>query len=663
MEQVALLDELAIIATLGVLVTVVLSRFKLPTVAGLLLAGALLGPYGFKLVSSVHAIETLSEIGVVLLLFSIGLEFSLDRLKDVFRQVALGGTLQVGLTMLAAAGIAWAVGEPLGRSLFYGFVFALSSTAIGLRALMDNRELDAPHGRFIVGTLIFQDLCVVPMVLIVPLLAANQSGIAVTKLLGLALGKAALVVLAIVLLARFVVPKVLALVDASRSREVFLLAVLSLCIGTAWITSLAGLSLALGAFLGGMVVAGTEYGHRAMGDILPLRDAFVSVFFVSLGMLFDIHVVIAHPFLVLALMVGFLFGKSLIAGLSAMALRFPARVGVLAGVGLGQFGEFGFVLARLAESSGVVTHAALGPLMAAGIGSMFLSPVLMRLAPQARWMEKLLSPLERLFGTRWVNNQDEDEGLQALREHVIVVGYGVAGRLAVNALADCSIPYVILELNALNVQAGRAEKHPIYYGDATNVETLEHFKIADARALVLLINDPQAAARVVDTVRRVLPKLPVLMRTRYLGEKSQLMAMGATDVVAEEVEAGVEVAARLMRWCDVPRNRIDERLQDARDATQTSERAQLVPRRALLEHESLADLKIESVEINSNSAAQGRSAVKLEVRQRTQALIVAVRRGGQLLELDPQQQFEAGDVVYLVGSRDSVAQAVQLLSA
>ena len=361
MEQVVLLDELAIIATLGVLVTVVLSRFKLPTVAGLLLAGALLGPYGFKLVSSVHAIETLSEIGVVLLLFSIGLEFSLERLKDVFRQVAVGGTLQVGLTMLAAAGIAWAVGEPLGRSLFYGFVFALSSTAIGLRALMDNRELDAPHGRFIVGTLIFQDLCVVPMVLIVPLLAANQSGMAVTQLLGMALGKAALVVLAIVLLARFVVPKVLALVDASRSREVFLLAVLSLCIGTAWITSLAGLSLALGAFLGGMVVAGTEYGHRAMGDILPLRDAFVSVFFVSLGMLFDIQVVLAHPFLVLALMVGFLFGKSLIAGLSAMALRFPARVGVLAGVGLGQFGEFGFVLARLAESSGVVTHAALGP--------------------------------------------------------------------------------------------------------------------------------------------------------------------------------------------------------------------------------------------------------------------------------------------------------------
>ena len=663
MEQVALLDELAIIATLGVLVTVVLSRFKLPTVAGLLLAGALLGPYGFKLVSSVHAIETLSEIGVVLLLFSIGLEFSLERLKDVFRQVAVGGTLQVGLTMVAAAGLAAALGQPLGRCLFYGFVFALSSTAIGLRALMDNRELDAPHGRFIVGTLIFQDLCVVPMVLIVPLLAANQSGIEITQLLGMALGKAALVVLAIVLLARFVVPKVLALVDASRSREVFLLAVLSLCIGTAWITSLAGLSLALGAFLGGMVVAGTEYGHRAMGDILPLRDAFVSVFFVSLGMLFDIHVVLAHPVLVFALMVGFLFGKSLIAGLAAMALRFPARVGLLAGVGLGQFGEFGFVLARLAEASGVVDHAALGPLMSAGIGSMFLSPVLMRLAPQARWLEKALSPLERLFGTPWVSDQEAEEGLHALRDHVIVVGYGVAGRLAVNALAGCNISYVILELNARNVEAGRDEKHPIYYGDATNIETLEHFKIDTARALVLLINDPQAAARVVDTVRRVAPKLPVLMRTRYLGEKQQLMGMGATDVVAEEVEAGVEVAARLMRWCDVPRNRIDERLQEARDATQTSERAQLVPRRALLEHESLADLKIESVEINSNSSAQGRSAVKLEVRQRTQALIVAVRRDGQLLDLDPQQHFQAGDVVYLVGSRDSVAQAVHLLSA
>src|SRR3954470_23789685 len=358
MGHVPVLDELAIVTALAVAVTVLLARIRLPTVAGLLAAGALLGPFGIRLVSSVHAIEVLAEVGVVLLLFSIGLEFSLARLRDILRQVALGGALQVGLTTGVTTGVAVLLGQPLGRGVFYGFAFALSSTAIVLRALSERRELDAPHGKFIVGTLIFQDLCVVPMVLIVPLLGAGGTAGHAAASIGLALGKAVVVVVGTIVVARFVVPKILGWVDASRSREVFLLAILALCIGTAWLTSIVGLSLALGAFLGGMVVADTEYSHRAMGDILPLRDAFVSIFFVSLGMLFDVRVVVSHPLLVFGLLAGFLFAKGLLATLAAMAMRFPSRVAWLAGVGLAQFGEFGFVLARLAQSSGVVDDAA-----------------------------------------------------------------------------------------------------------------------------------------------------------------------------------------------------------------------------------------------------------------------------------------------------------------
>ena len=349
MGHVPLLDELAIVAALAVAVTVLLARLKLPTVAGLLAAGALLGPFGLRLVKSVHAIEVLAEVGVVLLLFSIGLEFSLARLRDIMRQVALGGVLQVGLTTAVTTGVAMLLGQSFGRGLFYGFAFALSSTAIVLRALAERRELDAPHGKFIVGTLIFQDLCVVPMVLIVPLLgSAAQAGAAAASI-SVALAKAAAVVVGTVVVARFVVPKVLGWVDASRSREVFLLAILALCIGTAWLTSMVGLSLALGAFLGGMVVADTEYSHRAMGDILPLRDAFVSIFFVSLGMLFDARLVLEQPLLVGGLLFGFLVAKGLLATVAAMAMRFPSRVAWLAGVGLAQFGEFGFVLSRLAQ--------------------------------------------------------------------------------------------------------------------------------------------------------------------------------------------------------------------------------------------------------------------------------------------------------------------------
>jgi CPA2 family monovalent cation:H+ antiporter-2 len=661
MGSLPLIDELAVIAGLGVLVTVVLARLRLPTVAGLLLAGALVGPFGLGLIRSQHAIETLAELGVVMLLFTIGLEFSLTRLKHIFQKVALGGLIQVLLTISATAAVALALGESLGRGVFYGFVVALSSTAIVLRALTERRELDAPHGRFIVGTLIFQDLCVVPMVLIVPLLAAPGDPARQALVIGLALGKAALVVLATIVVARVVVPRVLGWVDASRSREVFLLAVLGLCIGTAWLTSQAGLSLALGAFLGGMVVADTEYGHRAMGDILPLRDAFVSLFFVSLGMLFDIHVVLSEPITVGLLLLAFLGAKGLLATLAAMAMRFPARVAWLAGVGLAQFGEFGFVLARLGQSSGVVDEAGMRPLLTAGVISMFLTPVLVRIAPHVTAGERLLAPLEKLIGVRSID--EADQHVEELSGHIVIVGFGVAGKLAAKALARLNVRYVALELNAETVRSLRAQGEPIYYGDATSPEALGHAHLERARALVLLMNDAQAANRVVDTARRVAPHVPILMRTRYLLEREALLAIGAKDVVAEEVEGAIEVMARLLRWLEVPRNVMDECMRTARESTQTSERTQTVPRASLGAQRALSELKIESVLVKPGSRAVGQSAVDLAVRRRTGALIVAVRRADRLLEQpDPHSPFEAGDVVYLVGGLESVNAGMLLLT-
>jgi CPA2 family monovalent cation:H+ antiporter-2 len=655
------LGELAIVAGLAVFVTVVLARFKLPTVAGLLLAGALLGPHGFAWVHSVHAIEVLAEVGVVLLLFTIGLEFSLERLRNIFQQVALGGVLQVGLTIAVTVGVALAVGEPAGRAVLYGFVFALSSTAIVLRALAERQELDAPHGRMIVGTLIFQDLCVVPMVLIVPLLGAPGQPSAAAMDIAFALAKAALTVIGTLGVARFVVPRILGWVDASRSREVFLLAILALCIGTAWLTSLVGLSLALGAFLGGMVVAETEYGHRALGDMLPLRDAFLSVFFVSLGMLFDVQLVMARPWLIGGLLAGFLLVKGLLATLAAVAIGFPARAAWLAGVGLAQFGEFGFVLVRMAEGDGLISPDASAPLLAAGIISMFFTPLLVRVAPHITAGEKLLAPLERLIGVRGIDEVDDGASLS---NHVVIVGYGLAGQLTARTLASCGVPYLVLELSAERVRAAKAQGLPLYYGDATSVEALGHAHLSSARALVLLMNDPPAAKRVVDTARRVAPTVPILMRTRYLGERDMLLHIGARDVVAEEVEGAVEIIARILRWSEVPRNVIDELIADARTETQSSNRKLTLPRAGLGSHKALAELKIESVLVPHSATAAGQSALSLELRSATGALVVAVRRGERLLERpDPTIPFEPGDVVYLVGTGDSVRKAIAILTA
>jgi CPA2 family monovalent cation:H+ antiporter-2 len=660
MAHVPLLDELALVAALAVLVTVLLARLKLPTVAGLLAAGALAGPFGLGLVRSVHAIEVLAEVGVVLLLFTIGLEFSLSRLRNIFQQVALGGALQVGATTLVTAGVALAFGLPAGVSIFYGFVFALSSTAIVLRALSERRELDAPHGRFIVGTLIFQDLCVVPMVLVIPLLGGNTPAGGAAIEIGVALGKATVLVVATLGVARFVVPKLFGWVDASRSREVFLLAVLGICIGTAWLTSLAGLSLALGAFLGGMLVADTEYGHRAMGDVLPLRDAFVSIFFVSLGMLFDVRVVATEPLLVTGLLAGFMVAKAAVATVSALAMRFPARVAWLAGIGLAQFGEFGFVLVRLGEAHGVADVGLDRHVLGAGILSMFLTPLLVRAAPHITAGERLLAPLERLIGVRSLALSEPDAS--PVRDHVVLVGFGVAGRLAARALDASNLPYVALELNAETVRQARAQGLPVFYADATSQEALGHAHLTEARVLILLMNDPAAANRVIDTAQRVAPHVPILARARYLGERTGLLRLGANEVVAEEVEGAIEIIVRMLRALEVPRNVIEESVQNARQETQQSERKQTFPRPALADQQGLAELKVDSVLLRQESPACGRSPVELELRSRTGALVVAVRRRAKLLEhLDRADTFQPDDVVYLVGRSDAIRAATQLL--
>jgi CPA2 family monovalent cation:H+ antiporter-2 len=654
MGHLPLLDELAIIAALGVAVTVALSRLQLPAVAGLLLSGAIAGPFGLRLVRSVEAIEVLAELGVVLLLFTIGLEFSLSRLRTIFRQVALGGLLQVVLTTGAVAAIAMAFGESLARGIFWGFVVALSSTAIVLRALGERRELDAPHGRFIVGTLIFQDLCIVPMVLVVPLLAPGAGGAGVLGSIALALGKAAAVVIVTVVLARVVVPRALAWVDAARSREAFLLAVLGLCLGIAYLTGRAGLSLALGAFLGGMVVADTPFGHRAMGDLLPLRDAFVSIFFVSLGMLFDVRVVLARPVLVGAIFVGMLVGKGILATTSAFAMRFPARAAILAGVGLSQFGEFGFVLARLGRESGVVEEAALQPLLAAGIVTMFVTPLLVRVAPHVTAGERLLAPLERLIGVR----QDEDAAPQPVSGHVVVVGYGVAGQTLTLALERSGVEHRILELNAETVRVARAVGTPITYADATSVEALEHAHVERARSVVLLMNDPAALLRVVETVRRVAPEVPIIVRARYLRDVGALEAAGATEVVPEEVEAGLEIVARVLRGLHVPRNDIDVCVEETRAQTTPSARALHVPASRLGDRSDLADIDIESVRVEPGSRGAGASTLALGLRKTTGATAVALRRGDAIAPLDPAKPFEEGDVVYLVGERSALERAI-----
>jgi CPA2 family monovalent cation:H+ antiporter-2 len=659
MTQIPFLQELLVVAGGAVLAAIFLGRLKLPIITVLLLAGAAVGPHGLRLVHDLHSIEILAEIGVVLLLFTIGLEFSLARLARIGKLVAVGGSLQVGLTVAAVAGLVTLLGDTIQRGVYFGCLAALSSTAIVLRGLSDRAEMDAPHGRFIVGALIFQDICVVPMMLIVPILAGKGVGHPVVAL-GIALGKAAIVVALTMVLARFLVPRFFAMVDRARSREVFLLSIIVVCIGTAWLTSLAGLSLALGAFLAGMVLADSDYAHRAMGEVMPLRDVLTSIFFMSLGMLFDARVLVEEPTGVALWVLGLVVGKSAVAMVAALAMRFPPRVAMVAAIGLAQFGEFGFVLARAGGDLGLLRASEMRVLLAGAVVSMLITPVVLRVAPHLAAGASRLRVLSKLLGASSI-----DEAAVSLREfkqHVVIVGFGIAGRTLAAALRDWGVPYIVLEINADTVRAAQAAGEPAYYADVTSEESLAHARVRTAKAIILLINDPGAAERAIAAAKRYAPQTPVFVRTHYLRDASRLIALGASEVVVEEVEAGIEMLGRALRHTGAPRNVLMTQIERARAATQATSRPMTSPRPRLGDIDELADMKIDSVLVHEGSFAAGRSAIDLELRTRTGALIVAIKRDGVLNQLgDPRDPFRAGDVLFIAGSLASVMDATTLL--
>ena len=656
------LEEITIIATISVLVTLILGRLKLPVIAGLVLSGALVGPKAFSLAHDPEAIEVIAEVGVVFLLFTIGLEFSLARLRHIFRQVALGGLLQVGVTAAVTTTIALWVGCSLPESIVYGFVFALSSTALVLRTLSERNELDAPHGRFIVGTLIFQDLCIVPMVLIVPLLNQGLDDPATWKSLCLAMDKATFMVIALFACSRKLVPWLFRAVDASRSNEVFILTILCLCIGTAYITSLTGLSLALGAFLAGMIVADTDFRHRAMGDILPLRDVFVSFFFVSLGMFFDFEVLLQKPGQVGWLLIAFLGGKGILAILAASIMRFPPRAAWLAGVGLAQFGEFGFVILQLANQEGVVSDQTIAPLLNAGILSMFLTPLLVYKAPHFTAGERALDPLAKLLRAR--SSQELEEKTVGHSDHVVVIGFGLAGQFLTTSLRELKIEVVVLEMNSDNVRTGKERGDPVYYADATSEEALGHAHVESCRAIVIMINDHQATERVLATIQRLGVEIPVFIRTQFMRGSKELTEGGKNEVVASEVEGGLEVLSRVLRRLEIPRNLIMREVERARRKTMNSDRRFTSEPLPLHAHKELMQLKVEVLVVMPESPALGKTTREMDLADKTGVLAVAIGRGEKLLvHRLAEIPFEVQDIIYCIGRESDLMEAASLLSA
>ena len=654
--------DLLLIFAVSIAVVFAFHKLRLPSIAGFLVAGALIGPHGLNLISDLEQVRVLAEIGVILLLFSIGVEFSLPHLTAARGLLLIGGPLQVLGVVLLVAMIGWGLGLPAEQAFFWGCLLSLSSTAIVLKALAARGETNSPHGRATIGILIFQDLIVVPMMLITPLLA--QRGEATLLELIVPLVKSAVLVGLIFLAAWFLVPRLLEQIVKSRSRELFLLTVILMCLGIAWLTSLAGLSVALGAFIAGLVISESEYSHQAMAELLPFRDSFNSLFFVSIGMLMDVRVVLEFPILTMALVLAVVVGKFIAGVLPMLALKYPPRSAILTGISLAQVGEFSFILAQEGLAVGLLVGKPYQIFLATSVLTMIVTPFLIQWAPRLARRAEAVQRLRHWFPGR---TQAHVTQVQAphlnIKDHVIIVGYGLNGRSLARVLKETEIPYLILDLNAEMVREGSADGEPIYFGDAANPNVLRHFRVEDARVFVLAVSDPFVARLAVQLARGLNESLHIVVRTRYLRELQELQELGANEVVPEEFETSIEIFALVLRTYKMPQEFIIQKAEQVRREGYALLRRGRLPELAHhLRGGTLTDVEVETVRIEQSSPATGKALSEISIRSRSGASIIALTRSGVTLSSPGGSfQLEEGDVLVLLGTREQLRRAVGLL--
>jgi CPA2 family monovalent cation:H+ antiporter-2 len=631
----------------------------LPVIVGFMITGVLIGPYGFKLITDVEAVESLAEIGVMLLLFAIGLEFSLRRILEMKRLVFWGGGLQVIVTALAATGIAYMLGRPLSQDIFFGFLLALSSTAIVLKSYMDRAELDSPHGKSAVGILLFQDLCVVPMMLMVPVLSGREGSSPAAVSLKLMAALAA--VAAIIFAARILIPRALFHIVRLRSSEVFIIFIVLVSLGTSWVTSQFGLSLALGAFIAGLVLSESEYSHQIVADILPFRDVFNTVFFISIGMLLSVSFLLSNLLVVLGWVGALLLAKALIILVVIRLLGYSLRVATMVGAALAQVGEFSFILAKVGVGEGLLSADDYQTFLAAAIISMIATPFLIKAAPRIGYaVQATLSPDSLLEPTMMGFNPKDRQ----LRGHVVIVGYGLNGRNVARVLAKVNIPYVALDLNAETVRGESEQGKPIFYGDSTRQEVLHRAEVERARIIVLAISDPIATRRTVALARRLNPDIHIIVRTRYMSELSDLYKLGADQVIPEEFETSIEIFSRVLREYGIARNVIQREIEGVRREGYQMLR---MPAGPLIEMSDIADAlgtaSTETMFIGAGLPVIGKTLGELDLRKYTGATVIAaIRAGHSEINPGPEFKFQPDDIIVLLGSPEEIERAIERLT-
>lgn len=656
MESSNLHDILALLGS-AVVIVAVFRRLQLPPILGYLFIGVIAGPHALGWFRDSTVTHSLGEIGVVFLLFTLGLEFSIPQFLAMRRTLLGLGGAQVLIGAVTGGGIAWLLGVSWQGAIIVGGALAMSSTAMVVRQLTDQLELQALHGRLALGILLFQDLAAVPFLVIIPILAHGEHGLVAAPLL-MALAKGVLTFGVMLALGRWLLRPLFREVAAARSAELFTLTVLLVSLAAAWITSLMGLSLELGAFLAGMMLGETEFRHQIAADIRPFQDVLLGLFFITVGMQLDPRLLPGlWPWIGL-IVLGLVLGKGPLIMLLTRLGGYDNEVALRAGMTLANGGEFGFALLALALNNGLLSRADSQPILAAIVISMALAPLLVRYnGPLAG----LLFARSRLGGANR-RVRDIAEALREAADHVIICGFGRIGQNMAGFLRAEGFDYVALDLEPARIKDAWEAGEPVFFGDATHYKVLEAVGLPRARALIISFNDESSALKILQIVRSQRPELPVLVRSRDDSSLEKFLDAGATEVVPETLEASLMLAIQLLLLLEVPLGQVMERVRTVRNS-----RYQLLRvffRRTEAEKQRAAGRdheRLTSVYLPPGAYAIGSRLGDLRLEQ-DGVVVTAVRSGEQRYDAPgPEQVLQSGDVVVLGGAPEQLAQAEERL--
>lgn len=651
MEGLFFFKELLIILGFSIPVIYLFNKIKLPSIIGFLITGIIIGPSGLKLIDDTAGIQFMAQIGVAFLLFTIGIEIQLSRFLKDLSEILLTGGLQILCTFIMGMFIGISMQLSVSQSVFIGFVLTHSSSALILKLLNDRSDEDSPQGKISIGVILSQDLMVVPMMLLIPFLAGGSGPDALMIIWRLV--KSILIIIVILVAARYVIPIVLESLVNMRMRDVLVIISVVIAMGIAWITESLGLSMAIGAFLAGLALSDTDFTHQIISDINPFRDVFLSVFFVSLGMILNIDFLRANTGYILLMSCGIIVIKAAIVFGLVSLLKYPLRTAVLSGVMLAQIGEFSFVLASHGLQQNVISGFAYQGFIGASVLTFIATPLLVSLT---YYLLARRSVVE--------NIPSDGHNKMHLDNHVIICGMGLNGKNLVKVLKNTGIKYVVVDLNYRNIKEAKAKgDNNVIWGDASNAEILKSAGIDSARVIVIAISDRFLTKRCVDVAKNIKPDLHVIVRTKYVADIDELIKLGADNIIPEEYETSIQIFSRVLRMFHIPNSIILAQGNIIRNKSYGVFREVRFTEEAFEQiNQILAQGTIETYYIASGNAIIGQSIKDLNLKARTGATILNIIRDNKTIT-HPSGEFifQEADQLVIFGSHSALDTALTVL--